>query len=269
MISIITPVFNGKAHIGRTLDSLGRQTVPFEHLVMDAASPDGTAAIARGYASVYNVQVFSEPDEGHFDAVQKGFARAQGDILGWINAGDFYMPWTLAVVQRIFDDHPEVEWITGIPSWYYEDTGVAITTPFAPVYLQGLIRRGWYSSAKLGFLQQESMFWRRSLWERSGAQVLLKGQGKGKGYATDYWLWRRFAEHARLDTVSSVFSCFSISAGQITERLVKTYLAECGLSGDSMSNPRSWRLAQRLISTSGLFGRAIHPAIPGRQAGKP
>ncbi len=228
-ISIITPVYNGATAIRPTLDSLSRQTVPFEHIVMDAASKDGTPDVVREYQGQYNVSVISEPDEGHYDAVQKGFAKAKGDILGWINAGDFYLPWTLRTVERVFEKYPEVEWITGIPAINYSAQGLIALWVVAPVYSQTLIRRGWHNGRDLPHVQQESTFWRRSLWDRAGGATLLKGQGRGKGYATDFHLWRRFAEHAPLKTVSCQLAAFSIMPGQITERLRDRYFQECGV----------------------------------------
>jgi glycosyltransferase involved in cell wall biosynthesis len=228
-ISIVTPVYNGMPQIRRTLESLRQQSVPFEHLVMDACSKDGTAETAREYTSQYNVTVISERDEGHFDAVSKGFARAKGDVLAWLNAGDAYMPYTLPLVQRVFATHPEIEWITGIPAYYYEDRDIACIEPVVPTYSRTVIRRGWHNGYWLPHLQQESMFWRRSLWDRSRATDLLKGQGRGKGYGIDYHLWRRFAEHARLHTVCSMLSSFAFTPGQITEKYRRQYFEECGV----------------------------------------
>ena len=228
-ITIITPVYNGAAHIRSTMESLSKQTVPFEHIVMDSRSSDGTADIAREFEGRFNTRVISEKDEGHFDAVSKGFALGKGDILGWINAGDFYLPWTLRVVQAVFDKYPEVEWITGMPAVYFEEKQMMALWLAFPVYIQGLIRRGYHNGKHLPPIEQETTFWRRSLWDRAGGSELLIGQGKGKGYATDYHLWKKFAEHAPLRTVRSLFSGFSVCPGQITERLRGVYFKECGV----------------------------------------
>ncbi|HTH48194.1 MAG TPA: glycosyltransferase [Candidatus Limnocylindria bacterium] len=230
-ISIVTPVYNGMPQIHRTLEAMARQTVPFEHLVMDACSTDGTAAAVREYESRYNVRLVSEPDEGLFDAVSKGFGRTQGEILGWLAAGDFYTPYTLAVVQQVFAAYPDVEWITGIPGYFFEERGIVFSEPVAPVYLQEAVRRGWHNGLWLPTLQQESMFWRRSLWDRAGGAELLRGQGRGKGFASDYQLWRRFAEHARPATVCSPLAAFAHHPGQYSERFARQYLVECGVKG--------------------------------------
>ncbi len=228
-ISIVTPVYNGLPQIRRTLESLARQSVPFEHLVMDACSKDGTADVVREYTPRYGVTVVSERDEGLYDAIGKGFARTQGDVMAWLNAGDSYMPYTLSMVRRVFATHPEVDWITGVPAYYYESRDMVCMEPVVPAYSQSVIRRGWHNGYWLPHLQQESMFWRRSLWERAGAGELMRGRGATKGVAADYLLWRRFAEHARLHTVCTVLSTFAFAPGQISERLRKQYFLECGV----------------------------------------
>ncbi len=229
-ISIVTPVYNGHPQIRRTLESLARQTVPFEHLVMDACSKDETVAAVNEYAGRYAVRVNSEPDEGLYDAVSKGFDRTQGDVLAWLNAGDVYMPSTLAVVAEVFANYPEVDWITGIPGYLFEDRNVTFIEPVTPMYWQMAVRRGWHNGLWLPPLQQESMFWRRSLWERAGGAELLRGQGRGKGYGSDYKLWRRFARHARPRTVCSPLAAFAHAKGQISEKFRAQYFRDCGVN---------------------------------------
>ncbi len=229
-ISIVTPVYNGMPQIRRTLDSLQQQSVPFEHLVMDACSTDGTAVTVSEYKSRYNISLVSEPDHGLYDALSRGFARTKGDILAWLNAGDAYLPFTLALVERVFAMYPEVDWISGIPAYHFEESNIVCTTALIPVYSRMAVRRGWHNGRWLPFLQQESMFWRRSLWERAGAAELLRGQGRGKGYAMDYLLWRRFAQHARLRTVCSLLASFAFTKGQISEKFRRQYYLECGVA---------------------------------------
>lgn len=250
MISIVTPVFNGAAHIPRTLESLAGQSAAFEHVVMDAGSADATVALATAYAGRYSVRVISEPDDGLYDAVQKGFAHCRGDIFAWLNAGDAYLSWTLHTVQRVFSQHPEVEWITGVPCLYYERARLFAAAQFTPIYLREPIRRGWHDGDRLAVLQQESMFWRRSLWERSGGADVLKGNGRRRGLASDYHLWRRFAAHAKLHTVCSPLAAFTISPGQISEKHRAAYCADMGVR---FPNPRPNRGLMLLFRLHSLF----------------
>lgn len=85
-ISIITVTYNAEATIERTLESVAQQTYPdVEHLIMDGASKDGTLEIARRYPHAI---VYSEPDKGLYDAMNKGLKKTTGDYLCFLNAGD-------------------------------------------------------------------------------------------------------------------------------------------------------------------------------------
>jgi glycosyltransferase involved in cell wall biosynthesis len=271
MISIITPVYNGEAHIASTLESLNRQKASFEHLVMDAASKDNTRKIAESYYGRYNLRVISEPDEGHFDAIQKGFSKTQGDVMAWLNAGDTYMPWTLSIVEKVFEKNPQIEWITGVMALFYEKANMLSISPTIPAYSRMAIKKGWHNGRWLPVIQQESTFWRRSLWEKSKGADLLRGQGRGKGYAMDYHLWKRFAEFAKLHTVCSVLAAFTISPGQISQRFRDEYFKECGV--DSYRE-RPNALTRSLfgfysfckvgIKSNALSGKAVSADLPVR-----
>lgn len=79
----------------------------------DGGSKDETCAIVREYVGRDAVQLVSQPDKGLYDAVRKGFATAQGEVLAWINGDDFCLPFTLAMVERVFNARPEIQWLTG------------------------------------------------------------------------------------------------------------------------------------------------------------
>lgn len=88
-VSIITVAYNSAETIRDTLESVRQQTYPHvEHIVVDGASTDGTADIAHSFRHV--ARVVSEPDQGAYDAMNKGIALAQGDIIGLLNADDTY-----------------------------------------------------------------------------------------------------------------------------------------------------------------------------------
>jgi glycosyltransferase involved in cell wall biosynthesis len=256
LITIVTPVLNGAKTIERTLRSVSAQRGDYEHIVMDGGSTDGTAEIVERYQSVYPVRLVRQPDRSLYEGVWNGMQLARGEILCYLNADDLHLPWTLATVASVFANRPEVHWLTGIPSWQRDDTGVTTTCGYAPVFLQSLIRRGWYSSARLGFMQQESMFWRRSLWERAAPQdILLKYRLGG-----DFHLWRRFADHAALHTVAATLACFVISSQQASRTGLAKYLAECGVRGSSATAPAAGRAFHRLLSQL-LFRRVIVPSV--------
>jgi glycosyltransferase involved in cell wall biosynthesis len=110
-ISIVTPCLNAAATIGRTVDSVASQGYPgIEHIVVDGGSTDGTLELLAQFPEV---KVISEPDEGLSDAVNKGIALATGELVGWLNADDWYLPGALAAVGEAADANPRAEWFTG------------------------------------------------------------------------------------------------------------------------------------------------------------
>ncbi|MEL6674283.1 MAG: glycosyltransferase family 2 protein [Bacteroidota bacterium] len=105
-ISIVTPSYNQGDFIGDAIQSLLDQGYEnFEHIIIDAVSTDNTHEVVSRYP---HVTFISEPDEGQSDALNKGFKRATGDIVGWLNADDFYMPDTFNKVLKVLED-PKVD----------------------------------------------------------------------------------------------------------------------------------------------------------------
>ncbi len=89
-VSVITVAWNAAATIGDTMRSVAAQSHPdLEHLVIDGASTDDTLSIVRALATS-RTRVISEPDDGLYDAMNKGIAMASGDIIGFLNADDFF-----------------------------------------------------------------------------------------------------------------------------------------------------------------------------------
>ncbi len=89
-ISVITPSFNQGVFIEDAVRSVLEQGYPnFEHIIIDNCSTDGTIEILKKYDHLIWI---SEPDEGQSDALNKGFNLASGDIIGWLNVDEFYMP---------------------------------------------------------------------------------------------------------------------------------------------------------------------------------
>lgn len=111
-ISIVTPSYNRRRYLGDTIRSVLATGYPaLEYAVVDGQSSDGSAELIAGHASRLAWWV-SEPDGGQYDAINKGFARTSGEIMGWLNSDDLYLPWTLTVVGEVFAGLPQVEWIT-------------------------------------------------------------------------------------------------------------------------------------------------------------
>jgi GT2 family glycosyltransferase len=107
-ISVITPCLNPGERFVRCLDSVSAQTYEdVEHVIVDGGSADGTVERARARG----LHVVSEPDRGQTDALNKGFAIATGDYLGWLNADDWLVPEALQRIVDTFASNPEVGWV--------------------------------------------------------------------------------------------------------------------------------------------------------------
>ena len=110
-LSVVTPSLNNGEFIEDAILSVaGQQSVAAEHIVMDGASTDSTLAILKCYPFV---QWTSEKDNGQSDAINQGFLRASGDLVGWLNADDYYLPGGLEAIARAAQQHPEAEVIYG------------------------------------------------------------------------------------------------------------------------------------------------------------
>ncbi len=106
-LSVITPSFNGGEFIEDAIRSVAQQqSVDVEHIVVDGASSDNTVAILQRYPQV---RWTSEPDRGQSDAINKGFLRATGDLMGWLNADDYYLPGGLQAIALAAVEHPEAD----------------------------------------------------------------------------------------------------------------------------------------------------------------
>jgi len=110
-LSVITPSYNSAEFIEDALFSVARQQgVAVEHIVVDGASRDNTVAILKRHPGV---QWISERDNGQSDAINKGFLRATGDLVGWLNADDYYLPGGLEAIARTGHASPEADVIYG------------------------------------------------------------------------------------------------------------------------------------------------------------
>jgi glycosyltransferase involved in cell wall biosynthesis len=197
-ISIITPSFNQYEFLENTIRSVLDQNYPnLEYVIIDGGSTDGSVDIIKKYAGRLTYWI-SEKDKGLYDAINKGFSHTSGEIMGWINSSDMQFPWTLQTIAEIFTDNKEVKWIHGLPS-YLSQSGNnprAVDTFFPKNMYDAL--SGHYT----GF-QQESIFWKRELWDKSGGALNIKYKS-----AEDIGLWLRFFKYEKLYYVNLPLGCF-------------------------------------------------------------
>ena len=236
-ISIVVPSLDQAMFLEAAVRSALLQGYPdLELIVVDGGSVDESVDVLRRYEPWIAFWT-SEPDDGQFDAINKGFERSTGDVMGWLNSSDMLAPHALATVGAIFAELREaVEWLTGLPALWDEEgraldratTTSGITSMAhrsglvpAPRYLRDWIEAGYYEGRLLGWIQQESTFWSRELWQRAGGHL-----DSSLLYAADFELWRRFAAHAPLRVVETQLGGFRLHGGQKISVGLDGYYAE-------------------------------------------
>jgi len=189
-ISVVTPNFNEEATLEKTILSITAQRYPnLEYIVMDDGSTDRSVEIIRRHQRDL-AHWETHENRGQYATINRGFSFATGEIFAWLNSDDIYLPWTLRAVAEIFAAFPDIDWIMGLPSTI--QNGVVHRVRSCLPFPQELLLFGMFGGLPLGIVQQESCFWRRSLWEKAG------GLNESWKRAADFELWTRFAKHAPL-----------------------------------------------------------------------
>ncbi|MGV3599811.1 MAG: glycosyltransferase family 2 protein [Dyadobacter fermentans] len=199
-ITIVTPSFNQAGYLEDTILSVLSQGYPnLEYIVIDGGSTDGSVEIIRKYEPQLAYWV-SEKDNGLYHALQKGFDRSTGDIMAWLNADDMYHAQSLFTVARIFERFRDVKWIMG-SNTFFDEAGRPFVYDDLPYGQRWSAKRLRMFDGR--FVQQESVFWRRELWEQAGGFV-----SQQHPLAADFELWLRFSRLERLYTTSFLLGGF-------------------------------------------------------------
>ncbi len=185
LVSIITPSFNQAKFLRRTMDSVLSQDYPrIEYIVIDGGSTDGSLEIIHDYEDSLAYWE-SIPDKGQTDAINKGFARATGKYLAWLNSDDIYRPGAITEAVGYLETHPDVGTVYGECDFIDADDHVIGRFPAAQTDYDRL-RNGYVH------VPQAAAFFRRGLWERVGPL------DPSFYFAMDYDLWVRLAAKAPL-----------------------------------------------------------------------
>lgn len=212
-ISIVTPNYNKARFLEKTILSVLSQGYPnLEYIIIDGGSTDGSVDIIKKYADQLAYWV-SEPDQGMYYAIRKGFEHATGEIMAWINSDDMYHPNAFFSVAQIFTDCPYVSWLLGAQA-HYDEWGKTVAV-FQSKYFNHLD----FVMHNYKFVQQETTFWKRELYDKAG------GIQCNYRLAGDFDLWMRFSRHEKMFISNALVGGFRHSSDQLSNDMER-YLAE-------------------------------------------
>lgn len=195
-ISIVTPNYNYSQFIEETIRSVLLQNYPnFEYIVIDDGSTDRSVEIIKKYDS-WLTHWETMPNQGQANAINRGFMRTTGEIMAWINSDDIYMPGAFYSIAEVFSAYNDIKWLSGYSC--VSDIGRETTT-------YGTCYKNLYDfiSGDYKWIQQESVFWKRSLWEMSGGRI-----NEEYKFQIDGELWTRFFEFESLWYINRVLGIY-------------------------------------------------------------
>lgn len=199
------PCLNAAGTVRRSVQSV-LATEGVELVVQDGGSTDGTQTLVDG---VERVSLESAPDDGLSDAFNRGASRAAGDVLGWLNADDVYLPGALERVQAEFERDPALEWLTGsclIVDGRGEEIRRGVTR-----YKDALLRRYTLPlHLTHNFVSAPATFFRRAAFERVG------GMDTTLRYSMDYDLYLRLGRTSAPRVLDVPLAAFTMTEGTLS-----------------------------------------------------
>jgi glycosyltransferase involved in cell wall biosynthesis len=194
-ISIVTPSYNQAAFIERSIQSVLNQNYPnLEYIIIDGGSIDGSA-------------------EGQTHAINKGFRRATGEIVAWLNSDDIYTPGALSEVGRTFALNKHVDLVFGNTFLVDKDDNVLRDNRNVPFWWPAMIVVGVT-------LPQPATFWKRWLFEKYGYL------DESKLFCMDYEFFCRIGRHIKAKHIPRELACFRLHREQKTETINDVCVAE-------------------------------------------
>ncbi|TRV70288.1 MAG: glycosyltransferase, partial [Microcystis panniformis Mp_MB_F_20051200_S6D] len=208
-IAIVTPSFQHGAYIADTIESVLSQQYPnlFYH-VQDGGSSDETLSILSRYDG--RLTFVSEKDDGQSDAINRGFASTDGEVMAYLNSDDLLLPGSLQTVGSFFAQNPHVDVVYGdriVINERGEEIGVWRLPPHSNDVLS------WAD-----YVPQETLFWRRSAWQRAGGYIDTSFR-----FAMDWDLLVRMRDSgARFAHIPRFLGAFRVHSTQKTSALLST-----------------------------------------------
>ncbi|MBX3064484.1 MAG: glycosyltransferase [Anaerolineae bacterium] len=240
-IAIVTPSYNQAAYIAKTMESVLSHNYPkLQYVVQDGGSTDATPDLLDRYAPRLS-HAESAKDAGQADAINRGFARTTGEIMAYLNSDDLLLPGTLQYVGAFFAAHPEVDVIYGhriVINENDQDVGRWLLPAHDSEVLS------WAD-----YVPQETLFWRRSVWEKAGGAM-----DESFRFALDWDLILRFRETgATFKRLPRFLGAFRIHTQQKTSKDMLT-----------IGQQEMFRLRQRALGrqvTQGEINERIKPYL--------
>jgi glycosyltransferase involved in cell wall biosynthesis len=192
LVSIVTPSYNQAKYLEQTMLSVLDQDYPsIEYIVIDGASTDGSTDIIKKYSDKLAYWI-SEKDGGQAEAINKGFARATGEIIAWLNSDDYYLPGTVSAAVKAFDENPEAVLVYGDMLAVDENGTTFNTLTYRQLTLEDLLC--------FQIIGQPAVFMRRSALQKTS------GLSPDFHFLLDHLLWIQLAQHGKLLHVNQTWS---------------------------------------------------------------
>jgi len=189
LVSIVTPSFNQATFLEETICSVLEQDYPrIEYMVVDGGSADGSVGIIKKYADRLAWWI-SEVDKGQTDAINKGFGRARGEILAWLNSDDTYETGAISAAVKYLGENQDVGMVYANCN-FIDEQGRVIGKFGAAQTNYKRLRRGYVH------IPQQTMFFRAGLWHTLGPL------DPSFFFAMDYDLWTRIAARTKIKYLS-------------------------------------------------------------------
>lgn len=207
-LALVTPSFQQAPFLQATLRSVQDQRYPWlDYFVQDGGSRDGSVGILRDWPG--GLRWESRPDQGQTQAINRAFQNVQGEVMGWLNSDDLLLPGALNYIARFFLEHPEIDVVYG-HRVMIDREGREIGRWVMPPHRDDILSWG-------DLIPQETLFWRRQLWERVG------GLDETFQFAMDWDLLLRFRDAgARFALLPRFLGGFRVHRAQKTSSTLLT-----------------------------------------------